>query len=88
VSRDPLGRDGKSPEGATWHAEHAHWVHLRTTNTVESPLAALRLRTDAAKRFKKVHDASAVIWKTLMVVEQRSRITCLQQINDRRVQAR
>ena len=26
-----------------------HWQHLRTTNPVESPLAALRLRTDAAK---------------------------------------
>ena len=32
----------------------AHWRHLRTTNVVESPFAALRLRTDAAKRFKKV----------------------------------
>ena len=30
-----------------------HWQHLRTTNPVESPFAALRLRTDAAKRFKK-----------------------------------
>ena len=30
-----------------------HWRHLRTTNVVESPFAALRLRTDAAKRFKK-----------------------------------
>lgn len=27
-----------------------HWKHLRTTNVVESPFAALRLRTDAAKR--------------------------------------
>ena len=32
----------------------AHWRHLRTTNVIESPFAALRLRTDAAKRFKKV----------------------------------
>jgi transposase-like protein len=42
-----------------------HWVHLRTTNIVESPLAALRLRTDAAKRFKRVERAPAVIWKML-----------------------
>ena len=28
-----------------------HWQHLRTTNPVESPFAALRLRTDAAKRY-------------------------------------
>ena len=40
-----------------------HWQHLRTTNTVESPFAALRLRTDAAKRFKKVDNATAVVWK-------------------------
>ena len=44
----------------------AHWKHLRTTNVVESPFAAVRLRTAAAKRFKKVENATAVIWKTLL----------------------
>ena len=43
-----------------------HWGHLRTTNPVESPFAALRLRTDAAKRYKRVDRAIAVIWKMLM----------------------
>jgi transposase-like protein len=43
-----------------------HWVHLRTTNVIESPFAALRLRTDAAKRFKKVENAIAVIFKMLL----------------------
>lgn len=47
-----------------------HWQHLRTTNPVESPFAAVRLRTNAAKRFKKVANATAVIWKMLMVAEQ------------------
>jgi putative transposase len=47
-----------------------HWKHLRTTNVVESPFAAVRLRTAAAKRFKKVANATAVIWKTLLVAEQ------------------
>ena len=47
-----------------------HWQHLRTTNPVESPFAALRLRTDAAKRYKRVDRAIAVIWKMLMVSEQ------------------
>jgi putative transposase len=47
-----------------------HWTHLRTTNIVESPFAAVRLRTTAAKRFKKVANATAVIWKTLLVAEQ------------------
>jgi putative transposase len=50
-----------------------HWKHLRTTNVVESPFAALRLRTDAAKRYRKVENASAVIWKMLMLAEQRFR---------------
>jgi transposase-like protein len=47
-----------------------HWKHLRTTNVVESPFAAVRLRTAAAKRFKKVENAMAVNWKTLRVAEQ------------------
>jgi transposase-like protein len=47
-----------------------HWRHLRTTNVVESPFAVVRLRTSAAKRYKKVANATAVIWKTLLVAEQ------------------
>ena len=50
-----------------------HWKHLRTTNVVESPFAPVRLRTGPAKRFKKVENATAVIWKTLGVAEQRFR---------------
>ena len=50
-----------------------HWQHLRTTNPVESPFAALRLRTEAAKRYKKVRNASALIWKLLLVAESRFR---------------
>lgn len=49
----------------------AHWVHLRTSNIVESPFAAVRLRTDAAKRFKRVDNATAAIWKMLMVGQSR-----------------
>jgi transposase-like protein len=30
----------------------AHWIHLRTTNPIESIFATVRLRTNAAKRFK------------------------------------
>ena len=36
-------------------------------------VAALRLRTDAAKRFRRVDRAIAVILKTLMVPESRFR---------------
>jgi putative transposase len=46
-----------------------HWQHLRTSNPVESPFGAARLRTDAAKRFKLVKNATAVIWKMLLVAE-------------------
>jgi transposase-like protein len=48
----------------------AHWKHLRTSNPAESPFAAVRLRTAAAKRFKKVENATAVIWKTLLIAEK------------------
>jgi hypothetical protein len=35
-----------------------HWNDLRTTNVVESPFAAVRLRNDATKRFKKADSAA------------------------------
>lgn len=46
---------------------------ISRTNPVESPFSALRLRTDAARRFKKVANARAVIWKMLIVAEKRFR---------------
>jgi putative transposase len=51
----------------------AHWVHLRTSNPVESPFASARLRTSAAKRFKKTENATAMLWKLLRVAESRFR---------------
>jgi putative transposase len=50
-----------------------HWPHLRTSNVVESPFSSVRLRTDAAKRFKKVQNATAMIWKLLQVAEKNFR---------------
>ncbi len=50
-----------------------HWVHIRTSNIVESPFSSARLRTDAAKRFKKVENATAMLWKLLQVAEKRFR---------------
>ena len=50
-----------------------HWRHLRTTNVVESPFASVRLRTTAAKRFRRVASATALIWRTLCVAEGRWR---------------
>jgi len=51
----------------------SHWKHIRTTNVVESPFAAVRLRTGPAKRFKRVDHAVALIWKLLTVAEKRFR---------------
>jgi transposase-like protein len=47
-----------------------HWIHLRTTNIVESPFSLVRLRTDASRRFKKVEGARAMIWKLMGVAEK------------------
>ncbi|MFI5091606.1 MAG: IS256 family transposase [Terriglobales bacterium] len=46
-----------------------HWRHLRTTNIVESPFSAVRLRTEASRRYKRVEGAKAIIWKVLRVAE-------------------
>jgi hypothetical protein len=35
--------------------------------------SAVRLRTDAAKRFKEVANAEALIWKILMIAEKKFR---------------
>jgi transposase-like protein len=59
--------------GAFYDFPEAHWKHLRTTNVVESPFAAVRLRTTAAKRFQRVDSATALIWKLLTVAERRFR---------------
>ncbi len=50
-----------------------HWIHLRTTNVVESPFSAVRLRTDAARRYKDVANAEALIWKILTIAEKKFR---------------
>lgn len=47
-----------------------HWKHLKTTNPIESPFASARLRTDAARRFKKADHAEAMIFKLLTTAEK------------------
>jgi|TARA_B100000315_G_C14511089_1_gene556987 transposase-like protein len=51
-----------------------HWVHLRTTNIVESPFNAIRLRTNVVRRYKKVESATAMIWKLMQVAQKNFRI--------------
>jgi transposase-like protein len=66
-----------------------HWIHLRTTNIVESPFHAVRLRTDASRRFKKVENAEAMIWKLLMVAQKSWRALnaphLMQDVYDRKI---
>ena len=73
-------RSGRGDVGRDWDRmmtfyqfPREHWVHIRTTNVVNSPFAALRLRTDAAKRFKRCDRVTAVIWKALMMEERHFR---------------
>lgn len=50
-----------------------HWSHLRTSNVIESPFAAVRLRTDAAKRFRTVQSGVHLIWQLLLKQEKKWR---------------
>ena len=48
----------------------AHWSHLRTTNVIESPFAGVRLRTNAAKRFKKTKSGVYLVHQVLLRLSQ------------------
>ncbi len=48
--------------------------HIPITYSVESPFDSLRLRTDAAKRQKRMDRAIEVVWKMVMVVKCRFRM--------------
>ena len=47
-----------------------HWSHLRTTNVIESPFAGVRLRTNAAKRFKKTRSGVYLVHQVLVRLAQ------------------
>ena len=47
-----------------------HWPHLRTTNVVESPLVAVRLRTSSTRGHQPSATAEACLWKLLVVAER------------------
>ena len=42
-----------------------HWIHLRTTNPLESVFAGVRLRTDVAKRARKRENALHLVFKVV-----------------------
>lgn len=47
-----------------------HWSHLRTTNAVESPFAGVRLRTNAARRFRKTRSGVCLVHQVLLRLSQ------------------
>jgi putative transposase len=48
----------------------AHWIHLKTTNPIESIFASVRLRTYVLKRFQKAHAAAAFVFKIIERLSQ------------------
>ena len=50
-----------------------HWVHLRTTNPMESVFSAVRLRADAAKRMKRRDSALYLVFKVALRLSERWR---------------
>ena len=59
----------------SWTGTGSAWGPFTTIprNNGHLPFSGLRLRTDAARRFKQVSNAQAVIWKMLLVAEKRFR---------------
>ncbi len=51
-----------------------HHRHLRTTNVIESPFATVRLRTDAAKRFRSARSGTHLVFKIMESCAKRWRI--------------
>jgi transposase-like protein len=48
-----------------YHYPKEHWVHLRTSNPVESIFAGVRLRTNAAKRMRRRDAALYLVFKVM-----------------------
>jgi transposase-like protein len=48
-----------------YHYPKEHWIHLRTSNPVESIFAGVRLRTNAAKRMRRREAALYLVFKVI-----------------------
>lgn len=51
----------------------AHWSHLRTSNPIDSVFASVRLRTNAAKRFKKTRSGAHLMYQVVVRLSKRWR---------------
>jgi putative transposase len=54
----------------------AHWCHLRTSNPIESIFGPVRLRTNAARRFKKTKSGVWLVHQVIKRLSQRWRRLC------------
>ena len=57
------------PASAMWLAEH--WVHIRTTNPIESTFATVRLRTKRTRNCGSRDTTLAMVYKLLQTAESR-----------------
>ncbi len=48
-----------------YHFPKEHWLHLRTTNPLESVFAGVRLRTDATKRMRLRETTLYLVFKLI-----------------------
>ena len=48
-----------------YHYPREHWIHLRTTNPLESIFSGVRLRTNAAKRLRRRDNALYLVFKIM-----------------------
>jgi len=46
-----------------YHYPREHWIHLRTSNTIESVFGGVRIRTDAARRLRRRENAVYLVFK-------------------------
>jgi len=53
-----------------YHYPKEHWIHLRTTNPLESIFSSVRLRTDATRRMRRRDNALYLVFK---IVQRLSR---------------
>jgi len=69
---ETLCRDGERM-ATLYRFPKAPRFHLRASNVVESPFSPVRVRTEGAKRQKKVANGEALMWKILLIAEKKFR---------------
>ena len=53
-----------------YHYPQEHWIHLRTTNPLESIFSGVRLRTDATRRMRRRDNALYLVFKIVERLSQ------------------